>query len=100
MIRSIFLGGAGGVADGFSVFKFCISRPALVVENIPGLQFIGNQRKPNSKIRVEHIVEAEGTNNDGVGVGDLEKWIIIFIFYISRIQQLEVKRGAKWRICL
>ena len=69
-----------------------------MVENIPGLQFIGNQRRPNSKIRVEHIVEAEETNNDGVGVGDLENWKMIF--YISRIQQLEVKRGAKWRICL
>lgn len=33
------------------------SRPALVVENIPGLYFIGNQRKPNLKIKVEHVVE-------------------------------------------
>ena len=69
-----------------------------MVDNIPGLQFIGNQRRPNSKIRVEHIVEAEGTNNDGVGVGDLENWKMIL--HIFRIQQLEVTGEAKWRICL
>ena len=27
------------------------------MENIPGLYFIGNQRKPNLKIKVEHVVE-------------------------------------------
>ena len=27
------------------------------MENIPGLYFIGNQRKPNFKIKVEHVVE-------------------------------------------
>ena len=32
-------------------------RPALVVENIPGLYFEGNDRKPNLKIKVEHIIE-------------------------------------------
>ena len=38
-------------------------RPALVVENIPGLFFLGNQKKPNHKIRVDHVVESE-ENND------------------------------------
>ena len=57
-----------GLTGGFAVLKICISRPALVVENIPGLQFIGNQRRPNTKIRVEHIVEGEESHNDGVGV--------------------------------
>ena len=42
-------------------------RPALVVENIPGLQFIGNQRKPNTKIRVEHVVEREELQSEEVG---------------------------------
>ena len=42
-------------------------QPALVVENIPGLTFIGNQRKPNTKIRVEHVVQMDEANNDEVG---------------------------------
>ena len=28
-----------------------------MIENIPGLYFIGNQKKPNNKIKVEHIIE-------------------------------------------
>ena len=27
-----------------------------MIENIPGLYFIGNQKKPNNKIKVEHII--------------------------------------------
>ena len=42
---------------------FCF-RPALVVENIPGLYFLGNQKKPNHKIRVDHVVESEEESND------------------------------------
>ena len=37
-----------------------------MVENIPGLQFIGNQRRPNTKIRVEHVVQEEGVISNGV----------------------------------
>ena len=28
-----------------------------MIENIPGLYFIGNQKKPNNKIKVEHVIE-------------------------------------------
>ena len=49
------------------------SRPALIVENIPGLELIGNQKKPNPKIRVEHILE----------VKDLLKFFFVFLSYFS-----------------
>ena len=38
-------------------FNHYFCRPALIVENIPGLELIGNQKKPNTKIRVEHILK-------------------------------------------
>ena len=63
-------------------------RPALVVENIPGLQFIGNQRRPNTKIRVEHVVEREGGYSEEGGEikSGNENDLII-----CRIQRREVK---------
>ena len=38
-------------------------RPSLVIENIPGLYFLGNQKKPNQKIKVEHVIENEDDSN-------------------------------------
>ena len=82
------------------LLNLCISRPALVVENIPGLQFIGNQRRPNTKIRVEHILEGAETNADGVCVLDSSNWKNYVFFSISSIQLIEVKWEVRLVICL
>ena len=47
-------------------------RPALVVENIPGLYFIGNQKKLNNKIKVEHVINEASAESvhDEISVTD------------------------------
>ena len=43
-----------------------------MVENIPGLYFIGNQKKLNNKIKVEHVINEASAEpvNDEISVTD------------------------------